>query len=178
MEHKVFFSMLLSIVFFSYANLFAGKIHEAVKKGDLETIKQLLEKDPSLIYSTDPTHRGSLLYLAVKGGYLEIVKYLVENGAEINNNVCFYKPILWAIKNDYPEMVNILVKNGAETEFELLMEAMEKRNTKLLKYIVEKAGVDVDYVNNYYLTPSNFLSKETNYFEHACCLVQKRNKKL
>jgi prolyl 4-hydroxylase len=57
--------------------------HLAAQSGDLETLTAELSKKKELITAKDnngwqPLHEGA------RGGHLDVVKYLVENGADIN----------------------------------------------------------------------------------------------
>ncbi len=58
------------------------------------------------------------LHLASNNGHLETVKYLVENGAEIegrqNNNAT---PLVCAFMNKHNEIVKYLVEKGAQMYF-------------------------------------------------------------
>ena len=55
-----------------------------VQVGGFKELKQLIEKNPSLIYKKDKLKR-SLLYLAARNGYLSICEYLIQKGADIND---------------------------------------------------------------------------------------------
>ncbi|CAH1130074.1 unnamed protein product [Ceutorhynchus assimilis] len=55
---------------------------EAAENGDLQTIKTLLDQDPDLINTTDKD-KYTALHRACYSGHLEVVKYLVKNGADI-----------------------------------------------------------------------------------------------
>merc|ERR1711981_756611 len=57
--------------------------HLAAQGGDVDTLKKELKKKKDLITAKDkngwqPIHEGA------RGGHVEVVRYLVENGADIN----------------------------------------------------------------------------------------------
>jgi ankyrin repeat protein len=56
---------------------------EAADRGDLATIKKLVEQDPTVTKSLDPDHRSPLEH-AVKAGHAEIVEYLLAHGVDPN----------------------------------------------------------------------------------------------
>lgn len=88
--------------------LSAGSLHDAVKKGDLATVKQLVETEVTNIDSKD--HGGPVLHWAVFYGYLAIVKYLVEEkGAKVD-----------AKANDGETALQIAERSGDATAFEYL----------------------------------------------------------
>ncbi|XP_030754592.1 ankyrin repeat domain-containing protein 49-like [Sitophilus oryzae] len=59
------------------------QILEAAEKGDLETIKALLNEDKTLISTVDKD-KYTPLHRACYSNHLEVVKYLVEQGADIS----------------------------------------------------------------------------------------------
>ena len=65
------------------------KLFTAIHKGDLDTVRKLLDKDPALIACTakkpPKTDDGqSPLQVALKSGQLEIAAFLLDRGADVN----------------------------------------------------------------------------------------------
>lgn len=65
------------------------KLFTAIHKGDLDTVRKLLDKDPALISCTakkpPKTDDGqSPLQVALKSGNLEIAAFLLDRGADVN----------------------------------------------------------------------------------------------
>eukprot|EP00029_Vermamoeba_vermiformis_P006937 TRINITY_DN2860_c0_g1_i1.p1 TRINITY_DN2860_c0_g1~~TRINITY_DN2860_c0_g1_i1.p1 ORF type:complete len:699 (+),score=132.14 TRINITY_DN2860_c0_g1_i1:64-2160(+) len=58
--------------------------HKAAKNGELETLKDLLTKDPNLLNSLDGDNKCTALYHACRRGKIDIVNYLIEKGADVN----------------------------------------------------------------------------------------------
>jgi hypothetical protein len=56
--------------------------HSAVDLGDLNCLEQLVAKDKSIISSVYGVEGWTLLHRACHRGFLDIVKYLLENGAD------------------------------------------------------------------------------------------------
>jgi len=81
-KNKRFAALILIILGFS-AWLDAAEIHEAVKTGDLATVKALLEKDPGQLNIKDENGRTPL-HWAARGTNNEVLAYLVEKGAGLN----------------------------------------------------------------------------------------------
>jgi ankyrin repeat protein len=78
------------------ANSFAGEIHEAIKQGDVEKVKQLAAKDASLLEVKDMDGSTPLDTSALAAN-LEMVRLLLEMGANINGGTtrtatCFTAP--------------------------------------------------------------------------------------
>lgn len=65
------------------------KLFQAIRQGDFDTVKQLLEKKPELISCTakQPPKKDdgqSPLQVAIKAGRFDIADYLLELGADVN----------------------------------------------------------------------------------------------
>ncbi len=57
-------------------------IHQAARSGDLAKVRELVEKDPALIRLKDENGRTPL-HWAARGVHFELLKFLVEKGAEV-----------------------------------------------------------------------------------------------
>ena len=94
--------------------LSASEIHSAAKKGDIEAVKQLLEKDPNLLDAGNKLEQTPLL-MASYGGHRELVEYLLEKGAKIDQPDAFgATPLHMAVLGGKPEIVNLLIERGAD----------------------------------------------------------------
>jgi ankyrin repeat protein len=51
--------------------------------GDLNNLQRLIKNNKSLLYEKDALGR-TLLYLAARNGYYNIVEYLLKNGSNVN----------------------------------------------------------------------------------------------
>ena len=65
------------------------KLFTAIRKGDIDTVKDLIEKDNSLVFcvAKQPPKSDdgqSTLQVALKTGMLEIASYLLDMGADVN----------------------------------------------------------------------------------------------
>jgi ankyrin repeat protein len=96
-------------------------ISVAAKVGDYERVKELLDKDPSLANKL-PLHCGAYsgrpLRNAAGGGFLEIVKLLLENGANPNEPepgiAPFGAALHAAISRKHLPIVKLLLEHGAD----------------------------------------------------------------
>ena len=61
----------------------------AAGRGDLETVRQLLDDNPAWIH-TIGSHGRTMLWEAAYRGKLEIVRFLLERGADINLPGCYH----------------------------------------------------------------------------------------
>jgi prolyl 4-hydroxylase len=61
----------------------ATTAHKAAANGDMKTIAHIIRNDKELIHKKD-ANGWSPLHEGVRGGHFEVVKHLVENGADVN----------------------------------------------------------------------------------------------
>ena len=87
----------------------------------LPEIDALIDHDPGMIY--DDCERGKFikltpLHIAALNGSLEVVVYLLKNGADIDAETSTNgaRPLQCAICSDSRKMVRLLMKNGAKFE--------------------------------------------------------------
>ncbi len=76
-------ALLLYGLLFAPPQASADEIHQLIEKGALDKVKLLLARNPELKQSRDQM-RLTPLHTAVSAGNVEIVKYLLEQGAEVN----------------------------------------------------------------------------------------------
>jgi len=103
----------------------------ACEQGDLERVKRVYKKGANLKYKVyEPNrHYGVTeqmpIHVASQKGHTEVVKYLVENGVDIDSERDFptrdhderYTPFIDAVIHDRVETVKYLVENGADINF-------------------------------------------------------------
>jgi hypothetical protein len=83
-------------------------------KGNLETVKLLVEKDADV--NAVSSNKYSALFFAAKANKFETVRYLVENGADVNtaDDINKTTALMIASEKGNLEMVKFLVENGAD----------------------------------------------------------------
>jgi 26S proteasome non-ATPase regulatory subunit 10 len=115
----------------------AAEIHKAAKDGDFETVKKLLEKDPKLLNTGNRLQQTPLL-MASFGGHANIVLYLIEKGAKIDQPDSFgATPLHMAVLGGQTEIVELLISKGADVN-------IKSRNGKIpLQMAFEKDAPDI-----------------------------------
>lgn len=122
---------------------------EAIKRGDLNTIKQITEQDPDIVNQTDEYFDTPLLLAAYKGK-VDITKYLVENGADIHyhngsdGNTALHNAALGDNIKNALEIIIYLVSQGAG-----LNEPGEMSLRSPLNYINEELFYNTPQMNSF-----------------------------
>ena len=102
------------LVFALVARAAEGDLHEAVKSGDLEKVKPLVEK------GVDINQRDALgstpLHDAAWNGDTRMVGYLLDHGAEINarHSEGGSSPLAYAVIKNNIAVVELLLGRGAD----------------------------------------------------------------
>ncbi|UCE22743.1 MAG: ankyrin repeat domain-containing protein [Candidatus Aminicenantes bacterium] len=120
--------LALAILFMNFFIMpaFTQDIHKAVRNGDIEKVKQLLEKDKELVKLRD-INNNTPLHLACRAAHKEIVELLILNGADVD------------AKNDYGRSP-------------LHLAWREKGSARISQILIEN-GADIDLKNNFGETP-------------------------
>ena len=89
-------------------------IHEAAEKGDVATLKVLLERNPELINGKDFYGETSLHYACVRG-HIDVVEFLIKKGANLHvKDNDEFSPLHFATGSGHKEVVSLLVSKGAK----------------------------------------------------------------
>ncbi len=86
----------------------------AIKMGSLDRVKELLAKNKELLDVDTPF--GSWLHVAADQGRMDIAKYLIECGMDVNRNggISGGNPIHSAARNGRLDIIELLYHNGAK----------------------------------------------------------------
>ncbi|UCC43339.1 MAG: ankyrin repeat domain-containing protein [Candidatus Zixiibacteriota bacterium] len=90
------------------------EIFDAIRNGDLDRVKELVERDSQLIKART-ADQSSLLLVAVSVSNKPIAEYLIEKGADVNvANASQWTPLFYAQSVEFAEL---LLENGADIDF-------------------------------------------------------------
>lgn len=85
--------------------------------------------------------RSCYLSWAVYNDHINIVKYLLENGADMDNST--YGPLYWAFDRNNFEIIKLLIEKGADLSRHFYLSLSCLRNQiETVKYLIGK-GVDI-----------------------------------
>ncbi len=85
-------------------------IFAAATGGDLTAVQQAVEKDPTLVKATE-WENATLLHDAVIQNHIDLARYLLEKGADVN-----------AVKTDGVTALHIAARNGNSEMIRLLLQ--------------------------------------------------------
>ena len=151
---------------FAIASLsLSDDIHEFARKGELEGVKGLIEQNPKLVNAKDKNGRTPL-HWACRGVHLDVVKFLVEKGADVNaedsNKIV---PLHSLATRNNAAAIAVLLDNGAEVDFEdyggntaLHYAAMSDAEDAV--EILLTAGADKEKIEDYGRTPLILCARE------------------
>lgn len=131
-----------------------GEFRIAIIDGDIKKVKALLEVNKELLNVT--TVFGTWLHVAASEGRLDVVKYLVELGVNINLRGGIFEgsPIKEAVSEGHIEIVKYLLSCGAELDVSEpqrnpLFGAITDGYVEIAKLLID-SGIDihVQYENN------------------------------
>ena len=136
-----------------------------------------MEKDASLVKVKDEDNR-TLLHWAARGVHYEILKYLIEKGADVNafdkNNVT---ALISVVARNHPKAVKLLIENGSDVnvksnaEYTALHYAASDGFIEVVKLLI-KNGAKLDIKNDYQRTPLILAARETGGLETIKILVE------
>ena len=112
--------------------------------GNTDELKVLITRDKSLLKTSDE-HGRTLLYLACKSGFYDMVKMLLRRGADINEVQSDGSTALHAAAYfGHPHVVRLLLEYGARTDVKNSWEqtALQESDSTEIRNLIEDASSD------------------------------------
>jgi ankyrin repeat protein len=126
-------------------------IFEAVKQGDLATVKQWLQINPKLIRTKDDNGTTPFHWATEKKSNIDILEYLISKGADVNaKNNDGFTPLHWAVNfTSDVEVIQYLISQKADVNtrdnngWTPLHVAARVGGAKILEYLIAQ-GADAN----------------------------------
>ncbi len=120
-------------------------LQNAIGEGNPEELRSLVKERGADVNAKVPWRRYYLLSAAIDSGNLEMVRVLLELGANPNTREDFGYPIIYgAAQEGNTEVVRLLVDAGADVDgSDALWTAIDHGHTEVVRLLVE-AGADVN----------------------------------
>ena len=122
-------------------------MRNAIKNGNLDLVKELLKNNRGLLEIN--TVFGSWLHIAASYGKIDIARYLIDRGMDVNRNgdISGGNPIRSAAENGQIEMVEFLYNHGtvfdvSEATKNPLFGAIYIGHVNIVRFLVEH-GIDI-----------------------------------
>lgn len=117
------------------------QLWEAARKGDAAEVKNLLAKGVDV--NAKFRYGATALSYACDKGHLEVVKVLLENGADVNVRDTFYQatPMSWALSKGHTAIVAALLAKGAEGPDQVLIAGARRGNKEMVGVALAKGDL-------------------------------------
>lgn len=125
-----------------YKGYLSKKLTEFAKSGELDKAKRAVELGADINYETvDGNEFNTPLTYAANNGHFDVVKYLIEHGAD-KNDYYLATALVESVKNRHNEIAIYLVEQGANTAFDkdlAIRWALTNNDKELADYLERKA---------------------------------------
>jgi ankyrin repeat protein len=121
------------------------ELHEAAAAGQLDRVRHLVERDPSLAKGYSPDG-FPVFALAVAFGHGPVAEYLLEKGADVNavsKNATGYTALTGAVAGGNQDLVALLLARGADANhrygpgYSPLAEAAANGHLEIVKMLLD-----------------------------------------
>lgn len=121
----------------------------AARKSDIVKVKELLAKGANV--NAKSPYGATPLFFACDRGNVEVIKILLESGADANIQDTFYHatPLGWAMNKGKPEIIKLLVEAGAKDLNQAMNFAINGNHLELVKVTLAKATFKQDDLDKY-----------------------------
>jgi ankyrin repeat protein len=156
----------VGILFFMLRHIHAQNFLQIIQEGKTEELKEILDKNPEQLNFSIESQGNNLLHLSAFFGQMEMVKYLLEEGIEINSvNDYNRNASIFAIAGHHTDILEYLIKQGvsiAHTD-DLDRTAMHwcaiQGNAELAELLL-KNGADLHAVDNQMKTALHWTARQ------------------
>jgi ankyrin repeat protein len=125
----------------------AEQLQDAARNGDAATVKKLIEE--GLDVNTKFRYNATALFYACDHGHVEVVKVLLDKGADLTIKDSFYgfTPLMLSVspaqkrRAEHTEIAMLLIAKGAPGKEDALGGAIESDDAILVKFILDSGGI-------------------------------------
>lgn len=139
---KKYFSLILMVFTFSSFAQGEKTVFDIARTGTVEQITSLFKQNPKIVNATNDTGYSPLI-LACYRGNIEVAKFLIKNGADVNANSSMGSPLMAAVVKGNIEVVNLLLEKRADVNvtdangITALIYAVQFRNAEIVKILID-----------------------------------------
>lgn len=139
--HRIAWLIILTALI--AVSLFAADPNEellaASRKGDLNVVKQLIEKGASI--ETKTPYGQTPLYLAAMNGHEEVVRFLLDKGADADTSDTFYKTplLLFVLQREHYGVSKLLLQKGTKNPDQWLPLIAQTGKAELVQALLDSS---------------------------------------
>ena len=125
----------------------AEQLQDAARKGDAAAVAKLI--DDGVDVNTKFRYNATALFYACDHGHLDVVKVLLDKGADLTIKDTFYgfTPLMLAVspaqkkRPEHTEIAKLLIAKGAPGKDNALSGAIESDDVVLVKFMLDSGGI-------------------------------------
>jgi hypothetical protein len=116
----------------------------AIRKGDAAAVKELIARGANVNHKF--RYDRMPLSFACDRGNVEIVKLLLDAGADVNARDTFYNAsaLVWAQQKNHTEILKLLMARGAAGKEGVLVSAARAGNVEMLQAVLDSGGLKAE----------------------------------
>ncbi len=109
-------AIIILIMLLIPSGVYAKDIHEAAIQGDVNKVKEIIQKEPDEVHAKD-TQGRTALHRAAQKGNIEMVEFLIASGADMNaKDDNGRTPLIYALDFNNFDIANLLIEKGANVK--------------------------------------------------------------
>ncbi len=122
----------------------AERLWEAARTGNLEGVKK--ELDAGVDVNAATAYQSTALCFASDRGHEDVVRLLLERGANPNVKDSFYNatPLMWAQMGKRYGVITLLLQNRAEGARQLLLDGVSQGDKPMIEAVLKASATDAD----------------------------------
>jgi ankyrin repeat protein len=119
----------------------------AARKGDAAAVKAFLDK--GIDVNTKTRYGATALSYACDKGHTEVVRLLLERGADPDVKDTFYgaTPMGWAAPKGFTEIVKLLIDKGSKERGDALITGASSGFVEMVQMVLDKGGLQPDVLS-------------------------------
>ena len=141
-------ALLLLLPWTASAQNPGDELRRAAGAGDVAKVKELLDKGADV--NAANSYGGTALAFACDRGHLEVIRLLLDRGANPDTQDTFYKlkPIGWAAQRGYTEIVKLLLDRGAAPDPQILVMGIYGEQPAIVQLMIERTKPGEDALSD------------------------------
>ena len=114
------------------------ELWNAARAGDVARVVKALDSGAEI--NSGNRYKATALFFAADKGHVEVIKVLLDRGADVNALDSFYKfrPLVMALMNNHGPAAALLLERGSEGAGDALVMGVQRKNLQLSRRHLER----------------------------------------